>query len=107
MKIKLTVVLSAILLSGCAIDETTPMGAAIYDAQHETAEESGLIAVRPYPNADSICQVLGSNAMTASFFARNTSVVGCPRFENEAIAELEAAGFKNDGSTRSWIIFTR
>ncbi len=107
MKIWLPVAVLAILLSGCKVDTTTPLREQAYNAQRETAEESGLIALRPYPNADSVCQELGKNALTESFFILNDIVIGCPRHADEARAELSAAGFKDSGSTRSWVIYAQ
>ena len=41
-------------------------------------EVSNLIGVRPYPNPDDVCQVIGENYVTRDLMRSEGTLIGCP-----------------------------
>ncbi len=50
-------------------------------------EQSGLVAVRPYPNPGDVCQVIGENDVTRDLLDDASLLIGCPKHESGAILD--------------------
>lgn len=68
-------------------------------------EDSCLVSVRPYPNADSVCQVIGENHLTVKYLDAAALLIGCPAHETGAIANRLAEGGQQLGQIGSWVLF--
>lgn len=55
-------------------------------------EASGLVAVRPFPGPDDVCQIIGENSLTNQYLDDSATLIGCPAAETGAIADRKAAG---------------
>lgn len=81
--------LGLLVLAGCSHGPDRQDGVA---SAHLSPEVSGLVGVRPYPNADDVCQVIGENALTSRHLDHTSILIGCPRYEAGAIADRVAEG---------------
>lgn len=93
--------LAVIAMTGC-ISQTDPR----FEAAYSRPAQSGLVAVRPYPNANDVCQVIGENEVTATYLDHTTLLIGCPAHKRGAIADRI-----RDGATRldhigAWVLLS-
>jgi hypothetical protein len=95
----MTHIRSAIALMGlCALIACAPI------AQYTPPEESGLIAVRAYPDAGSVCQVLGENEITSEFLDHTALLIGCPTSEAGAIQDRINSGAEVLDQVGAWTL---
>ena len=82
----------------------------ITDPRLETAatytdpSKSGLVPVRPYPNADDLCQVIGENDVTRDMLDHSSLLIGCPAHEVGAIRNRMAEGAERGAHIGAWIL---
>ena len=83
--------LAAAALTGCAT--TAPMTCpAPVNPEYTPAEASGLVPVRPFPNPNSVCQVIGENDATRDLLDDSALLIACPKIEPDAIENRIAEG---------------
>ncbi|MEL6807671.1 MAG: hypothetical protein AAFO97_07810 [Pseudomonadota bacterium] len=92
--IPLTCALSTVALIGCATVGYTP------------PEDSGLIGVRPYPNAGDVCQVIGENALTQDYLDDSATLIGCPTRERGAISDRVSEGALTLETIGDWVLLS-
>ena len=78
------VVIAFLCLSACA---TLDHGPEPTRSTYSEPSQSGLLAVRAYPNPDDVCQVIGENALVADLLDHTALLIGCPKHEAGAIAD--------------------
>lgn len=86
--------IAATVLMGCASGQYTP------------PEESGLIGVRPFPNAGDVCVVIGENDLTNQYLDDSATLIGCPTHEGGAIADRVAQGAIRLDTVGKWVLFS-
>lgn len=69
-------------------------------------ETSGLISVRPFPYDNDVCQVLGRNEKTATYFEDASVVIGCPTHEGGAIDDRVSEGAQPVATVGAWAILS-
>lgn len=72
--------------------------------KYSPPEESGLVAVRPYPDAGSVCQVLGENENTVEFLDHTGLLIGCPTSEAGAIQDRVNSGAEVFDQVGAWTL---
>jgi len=50
-------------------------------------EASGLSAVRPYPTAGDVCQIIGESTRVVEYLDDRAILIGCPTHERGAISD--------------------
>ncbi len=93
--------LAAIAMAACTTQTDPRFEAA---ATYSRPKQSGLVAVRPYPNANDVCQVIGENDVTANYLDHTTLLIGCPANERGAIADRTRAGAKRLDDIGAWVL---
>lgn len=78
----------------------------LQDISYAPPEDSGLIAVRPYPNADDVCQVIGENALTYRYLDHTMTLIGCPVHEIGAIEERISEGAVQQDVIGRWLLLS-
>ena len=91
-------------LAGCNLISAGATGetSALYSAP----EHSGLKAVRPYPTAEDVCQIIGESAATAAYLDHTTILIGCPQHETGALQDRIAAGATKVGQVGEWVLLS-
>ena len=79
-----TTAIALTLLTACAAPSDDEPSR---DATYSPPEESGLIAVRPFPGPRDVCQVVGENDTTREFLDDSATLIGCPANELGAIED--------------------
>jgi len=69
-------------------------------------EASGLIGVRPYPQPDDVCMVIGENALTNRFLDDSRLLIGCPKHERGALADRRREGAEIVAHARHWTLLS-
>ena len=69
-------------------------------------EDSGLISVRPYPDAEDVCQVIGENELTNQYLDDSATLVGCPLHEAGAIKDLDLEGGEIVDLVGNWVLIS-
>ena len=90
-------------LAACA---TAPDPAEDTSAAYTPPEASGLKAVRPYPTANDVCQVIGENDLTNEFLDDSATLIGCPYYETGAIADRRNEGAMMIGRIGDWTLLS-
>jgi hypothetical protein len=103
MKLTLPLLLTLVFTYGCANHK---LG---YEAEPTTSnytesDASGLIEIRPYPNPDDVCQVIGKNSLTAELMDDNMLLIGCPKHEKGAIRNRIKEGARVVEHSRHWTL---
>jgi len=65
---------------------------------------SGLIGLRPYPNPDDVCMVMGENDVTRAYLDDAALLIGCPKHEQGAIGDRWAEGARIVGHAGHWTL---
>ena len=74
--------------------------------RYSPPEESGLVAVRPFPADRDVCQVIGENDLTNQYLDDSATLIGCPKSEAGAIADREAEGARQVGEVGAWVVLS-
>ncbi|MEY8880969.1 hypothetical protein [Donghicola sp. XS_ASV15] len=91
----------ALLAAGCSStnhEEKAVMG------YYSPPWQSGLKEIRPYPFQNSICKEIGYNLVSRDFYDDSKLLVGCPRTEQDAIADRIAEGGVEVGYVHHWTL---
>ncbi|MCY4172538.1 MAG: hypothetical protein OXF25_00360 [Cyanobacteria bacterium MAG CAR3_bin_5] len=68
--------------------------------------DSCLHSVRPYPNTDDVCQVIGENDITVEYLDDAALLIGCPYHETGAIGDRLAEGAQQLDQIGSWVLLS-
>ncbi len=93
-----------IALAGCTPASGLDYGPIPTKLSYTSPEMSGLVAVRPFPNENSICQVIGENALTSELLDHTSGLIACPKHERGAIADRIAQGGQVTAHAKHWTI---
>lgn len=74
--------------------------------QYPPPEQSGLVAVRPFPVPNHVCQVLGESAATSAYLDHTTLLIGCPTHERGAIRQRILAGAQELDRVGAWTLLS-
>lgn len=101
--------LSIVFLGGCDVQTPKTEGPLGYGPHATTLRytepsASGLKAVRPYPNPDDVCQVIGKNRVTADIMADGQTLIACPKHEQGAIADRKREGATLVAHAKHWTL---
>lgn len=72
--------------------------------QYTPPEVSNLIGVRPYPNPDDVCQVIGENYVTRELMRSEGTLIGCPKHERGAIKDRINEGAAVVAHAKHWTL---
>ncbi len=95
-----------IALASLAACDMAPNPAEDTSAAYTPPEASGLVGVRPYPTENDVCQVIGENDLTNEFLDDTATLVGCPYYETDAIADLRDGGGVSVGRIGDWALLS-
>jgi hypothetical protein len=90
-------VLCVLLFAGC--NESA-------ESEYGSPEDSGLIALRPFPAEGDVCQVIGENALTSEYLGDSSTLIGCPKVEAVAISVRTAEGATKVGEVGEWVLLS-
>ena len=79
---------------------------AISGCSYSPPEASGLAGVRPYPNDDDVCQIIGENALSNQYLDHTSLLVGCPAHETGAISDRIREGGVQLDQIGDWVLFS-
>ena len=104
-------VLLGLLTPGCSSTPTPDRGPLDYGPEATTtrytkAEASGLIGIRPYPNPDDVCLVIGENATTRELLDDSALLIGCPKHERGAIEDRKREGANIVAHAKHWTLLS-
>jgi len=71
---------------------------------YNSAEHSGLVSVRPYPQPNGVCQILGESPATVDYLDHSAILIGCPDHDLGAIEDRKTEGAKIVGKVNSWTL---
>jgi hypothetical protein len=71
---------------------------------YTSPEDSGLVSVRPYPQPNDVCQILGESPATAEYLDHSGILIGCPDHELGTIKDRKNEGAKIVGRVNSWTL---
>jgi len=71
---------------------------------YKSAEDSGLVSVRPYPKPNGVCQILGESPATVDYLDHSAILIGCPDHDLGAIEDRKNEGAKIVGRVNSWTL---
>jgi len=91
-----TTILSALLLA---------TSSAVNSQDYSAPEESGLVAVWPYPTPDDVCQVIGKNDLTINLHITGI-LIGCPSHEAGAIEDRISEGAIEITQIGTWVLYS-
>ena len=98
---------AALIVSACA---TQPLdlsyGPEPTTFSYTEPSASGLIGVRPFPNPDDVCMVIGENALTSDLLDDSALLIGCPKHEKGAIGDRKADGAREVGNAKHWMLLS-
>ena len=72
-----------------------------------TPEQVGLIAVRPYPDQDSGCFVIGENDLTNKYLDDASLLIGCPRAFTDDLAQRRSEGARIVAYVERWALLSQ
>ncbi len=93
---------AAALLSGC--QSVAPEEPTIFE--YTSPEISGLMPVRPFPNPDDVCQLLGDGPATAALKEDGRRLIACPKHEKGAMEDRRKQGARVVGNATHWVILS-
>ncbi|WP_299967189.1 hypothetical protein [uncultured Roseobacter sp.] len=108
IKPTLTASFLAALLAGCtAVPTSGPApGAPTPRPVYTPPEQSGLIAVRPFPGPRDVCVVIGENDLTRPYLDDSATLIACPAHENGAIADRSEQGAQVLDRAGRWVLLS-
>jgi hypothetical protein len=95
--VRLPAILCVLLFAGC--NESA-------ESEYGSPEDSGLIAVRPFPAEGDVCQVIGENALTSEYLGDSSTLIGCPKVDSGAISVRIADGATTVGEVGEWVLLS-
>lgn len=104
VKLKLAMVSAALVVSACAAALDLNYGPEPTTFSYTEPRASGLVGIRPFPNPDDVCMVIGENALTSDLLDDSALLIGCPKHEKGAIADRKAEGAREVGNARHWML---
>ncbi|WP_371169095.1 hypothetical protein [Aliiroseovarius sp. 2305UL8-7] len=75
-----------------------------YSNRYVAPEASGLVALRPYPNPNDICQIIGENEETNDLLDHEHLLIGCPSHERGAIDDRVREGAEILKEVNGWTL---
>ncbi|WP_152563314.1 hypothetical protein [Ruegeria halocynthiae] len=74
--------------------------------RYTEASASGLNAVRPYPTAEDVCQVIRENQEIRDPVDDGSFLIACPKHERGAISDRQNEGAQVVAQARHWTILS-
>ena len=71
---------------------------------YTSPEDSGLVSIRPYPEFNDVCQILGESPATVDYLDHSAISIGCPDHDLGAIEDRKTEGAKIFGKVNSWTL---
>lgn len=106
MKFPTLILCVALASAGCVSITSLDYGSEPTRSTYSAPERSGLIAVRPFPNPDDVCQVIGENLLTANLLDDSAILIGCPKHEDVAIANRINDGGQVVAHAKHWTLIS-
>ena len=106
MNLKVSGFLATFLLSACATSTDQDFGPEPTTSRYTEPSDSGLLAVRPFPNPDDVCVVVGENSLTSEFLDDSATLIACPKHEKGALADRQSEGAKVVDHARHWTLLS-
>lgn len=105
---RLFILLISLIIPGCAtaVDIGTPDPTPNASTHYSPPSASGLVAVRPYPTASDVCQVIGESDLTVDYLDHTKTLVGCPSDETGAIADRQSEGGQIVDRVGDWTLLS-
>lgn len=75
-------------------------------ATYTDPDQSGLVSVRPYPMNNSVCRVIGENAVTAEYLDDRALLIACPAHEFGATMDRIEAGAARLEHVGAWVLLS-
>lgn len=98
--------LVGLTMMGCASPMTLDYGSEPTRFGYTEPGASGLIGVRPFPNPDDVCQVIGESDLTSELLDDAAILVGCPKHERGAIGDRLREGGQVVGQAKHWTLIS-
>lgn len=94
---------SSLALAGCS-GPNMDFGPNPTTFNYTEPRASGLSAVRPYPNANDVCQVIRESDSIREPVDDGTFLIACPKHERGAIGDRMNEGAEVVGHARHWTV---
>ncbi len=94
------------ILTGCVSIAPLGYGAEPTRFTYSEPKQSGLIAVRPFPGPEDVCQVIGENLVTSPLLDDSAILIGCPKHETGAISDRLADGGQIVAHAKHWTLIS-
>lgn len=106
MKFSMTICITALALSGCGSIAPLGYGPEPTRSTYTEPQMSGLTAVRPFPNPDDVCQVIGESPVTSNLLDDSAILIGCPKHEIVAINNRIQDGGQVVAHAKHWTLIS-
>lgn len=103
MKPYLVAILIAAFASGCGGPDLN-YGPEATTTRYTEPSGSGIVALRPFPNPEDVCQVIAPSNLPDELNDDDLLLIGCPKHEEGAIEDRQRDGAKVVGQTRHWTL---
>lgn len=94
------------MLGGLGICALALWGCTTPKPDYTPPETAGLVGLLAYPGPGDICQIIGENDVTQDYLDDSTTLVGCPFFETDEIADLQDNGATTIREIGDWVLFS-
>ena len=106
MKMRTTLFAAVLASAGCVSAASLDYGPEPTRFKYTEPERSGLVAVRPFPNPEDVCQVIGENPLTTNLLDDSAILIGCPKYESGAIADRITDGGRVVAHAKHWTLLS-
>ena len=106
MKKLVSIIFAALASAGCVSPASLDYGPEPTRSTYSEPAQSGLVAVRPFPNPNDVCQVIGENQLTSNLLDDSALLIGCPKHENGAITDRINDGGQIVAHARHWTLIS-
>lgn len=102
----LTTTAAIVFLQACQPVEPAITAGEPTTLNYTEASLSGLRPLRPYPNPDDVCELLGKSKNIEVLAVDGRNLIACPKHEKGAINDRQAEGAKVVGNAKHWVILS-
>lgn len=107
---RLLLIVGALLVASCDVSTMDDAIVASDTADRPTTyrytepHQSGLDALRPFPSAGDVCQLVAKNDLVAPFMQSGEMLIACPKHELGALTDRQNDGARVVANTRHWVV---